>query len=192
LSYGTDGTIYETTGLYGSSKLHKIDPQTFQIIQSTTLDNKYFGEGSTYYTDKDGNGRIIEITWKEQTGFIYDADTLELLQQFQYTTTPPRHEGWGITYNPHEHEFIVSDGSNALYFWDADSLEEKRKVGVTRLWGKIQNMLNELEYMDGLICCNIWHQDTVICVDPASGKSVREYGECSVIDFLWVVAFPPD
>jgi hypothetical protein len=38
-------------------------------------------------------------------------------------------------------------------------------------------MLNELELMDGLVCCNIWHSDDIICVDPASGKSVREYGK---------------
>jgi hypothetical protein len=29
--------------------------------------------------------------------------------------------------------------------------------------------------MDGLVCCNIWHMDDVICVDPTTGKSVREY-----------------
>jgi glutamine cyclotransferase len=176
LSYGTDGTIYETTGLYSNSKLRKINPSTFDVEQSVNLERKYFGEGSTFFTDKDGNGRIIEITWKEQTGFIYNADTLETLSTFQYTTTAPNHEGWGITYNPHEHEFIVSDGSSYLYFWDRDTLEEKRKVGVTRFDGSMQNELNELEFMDGLVCCNIWHEDDIICVDPTTGKSAREYG----------------
>ena len=171
--------IYETTGLYAQSKIRKINPQTLEIEKSNSLDGRYFGEGSTFYTDKDGNNRIIEITWKSQTGFIYDADTLEKLSTFQYTTTAPNHEGWGITYDEINKEFIVSDGSAYLYFWDRDNLEEKRKVVVTRFNGVTQNQLNELEFMDGLVCCNIWHMDDIICVDPVTGKSVREYGECA-------------
>lgn len=177
LSYGSDGKIYETTGLYSNSKLRKINPNTFEVEQSVDLDGRFFGEGSTFYTDKEGNSRIIEITWKSQTGIIYDADTFEQLSTFRYTTTAPKHEGWGITYNEANQEFIVSDGSPYLYFWDRDTLKEKRKVVVSRLNGQGQNMLNELEFMDGLVCCNIWHMDDIICVDPATGKSVREYGE---------------
>ena len=177
LSYGLDNTIYETTGLYGVSKLYKINPITFSVQQSVGIDRQFFGEGSTFYIDGEGNGRIIEITWKSHTGFIYDADTLDTISTFQYTTTAPRHEGWGITYDESNKEFIVSDGSPHLYFWDRDSLEEKRKVTVSRFDGSTQNMLNELEFMDGLVCCNIWHQDEIICVDPTTGKSIREYGE---------------
>jgi hypothetical protein len=102
---------------------------------------------------------------------------LDTISTFQYTTTAPRHEGWGITYDESNKEFIVSDGSPHLYFWDRDSLEEKRKVTVSRFDGSTQNMLNELEFMDGLVCCNIWHQDEIICIDPTTGKSIREYGE---------------
>ena len=178
LSYAPDSTIIETTGLYGSSKLIKISPSTYTPLKSISIDRQLFGEGSTYYTDSNGNGRIIMITWKKQAGFIYDADSFELVKAFTYTTTAPKHEGWGITYNPSTNEFIVSDGSSFLYIWDVDTLEEKRKVEVTRLGtGKPQGMLNELEYMDGLVCCNIWHSDEIICVDPDTGASVREYGE---------------
>lgn len=172
--------IYETTGLYGQSKLRMIDPSTFEILQSVDVESKYFGEGSTFYTDADGNERIIEITWREQTGFIYDSKTLEQLETFEYTTTAPNNEGWGITYDDAKKEFIVSDGSSFLYFWDRDTLEEKRKVKVTRFNGNPQGQLNELEWIDGLVCCNIWHSDEIICVDPVTGKSVREYGEKAV------------
>lgn len=181
LSYGKDGTIYETTGLYGNSKLRKINPETFEVEASVDIDRQFFGEGSTFFTDAEGNSRIIEITWQEQTGFIYDADSLEQLSTFQYTTTAPNHEGWGITYDESNQEFIVSDGSSYLYFWDRDTYQEKRKVEVTRFDGRTQNMLNELELMDGLVCCNIWHSDDIICVDPASGKSVREYGKTNLV-----------
>ncbi|KAL3799772.1 LOW QUALITY PROTEIN: hypothetical protein HJC23_010422, partial [Cyclotella cryptica] len=128
LSYGNDGMIYESTGLYGNSKLHKINPESFEVESSVDIERKYFGEGSTFFTDSDGNARIIEITWKEQTGFIYDANTLERLSTFQYTTTAPHHEGWGITYDESNQQFIVSDGSSYLYFWDRDTFQERRKV----------------------------------------------------------------
>eukprot|EP00580_Thalassiosira_gravida_P012540 CAMPEP_0201652268 /NCGR_PEP_ID=MMETSP0493-20130528/44392_1 /ASSEMBLY_ACC=CAM_ASM_000838 /TAXON_ID=420259 /ORGANISM="Thalassiosira gravida, Strain GMp14c1" /LENGTH=340 /DNA_ID=CAMNT_0048128781 /DNA_START=1 /DNA_END=1023 /DNA_ORIENTATION=+ len=184
LSYGHDNDgklcIYETTGLWGQSKVRRIDPDTFAVVASVDIDSAHFGEGSTFYTDTDGKRRLIEITWKKQTGFIYDVDTLEQLREFSYTTTAPGHEGWGITYDASAQEFIVSDGSANLYFWDRDTLAEKRSVRVTRLDGMEQDQLNELEYMDGLVCCNIWYSDDIICVDPESGNSVREYDMSSL------------
>jgi len=179
LSYNTEGTIiFETTGLYGQSKIRRINAETYQVEKSVNLSWQYFGEGSTYYTDSKGNGRLIMITWKSQTGWIYDAESLERLSEFQYTTTPALgNEGWGITYDSSNQEFIVSDGSQNLYFWDRDTREEKRKVVVTRFDGSEQSDLNELEFIDGLVCCNVWYEDVIICVDPVTGKSVREYGK---------------
>ena len=180
LSYNTEGNIiFETTGLYGQSKIRRINAETYQVEKSINLSWQYFGEGSTYYTDSNGNGRLIMITWKSQTGWIYDSETLERLSEFQYTTTPALgNEGWGITYHSSNQEFIVSDGSQYLYFWDRDTLREKRKIIVTRFDGIEQSDLNELEMIDGLVCCNIWYEDVIICIDPVTGKSVREYGKC--------------
>ena len=183
LSYGDDGTLYETTGLYSQSKVRRINPKTFEVEKSVDLASQYFGEGSTFYRDADGNGRLIQITWKKSTGFIYDSETLDQLKEFKYTTTPSKgNQGWGITYDSSKFEFIVSDGSKFLYFWDRDTLEEKRKVEVTRFDGREQDQLNEIEFMDGLVCCNIWYDDHIICVDPDTGKSVREYGKFSLYE----------
>mmetsp|Transcript_12163 Transcript_12163/g.28628 ORF Transcript_12163/g.28628 Transcript_12163/m.28628 type:complete len:769 (+) Transcript_12163:1-2307(+) len=175
LSYGSNGKLYETTGLNGQSKVRIINPETFEVEKSIDLDRSFFGEGSAFFKDKDGNARLIEITWKSRVGWIYDADTLDVIKEFTYATTAPQHQGWGITYDPSNQEFIVSDGSPFLYFWDRDTLLETRKVSVTRFNGRSQDQLNELEFIDGLVCCNIWHVDEIICVDPESGKSVREY-----------------
>lgn len=177
ISYCDNGWLYETTGLTGQSKVRVINPSTFDVSNSVDLEYQYFGEGSTCYRDADGNLRLITLTWLSHTGFIYDPLTLERLSEYTYHTTPPGHEGWGITYDASNQEFIVSDGSSFLYFWDRDTLAEKRRQTVTRFDGREQNQLNELEYMDGLVCCNIWHSDEIICVDPATGKSVREYGK---------------
>ena len=54
-------------------------------------------------------------------------------------------------------------------------------MSVTRFNVNEQDDLNELEYINGLICCNIWHSDDIICVDPLTGKSVREYGKFSLM-----------
>lgn len=181
LSYADDkNIIFQTTGINGESKVQRINPITFDVELSVDIDSQYFGEGSAFYRDAEGYGRLIHITWQTQTGFIYDANTLTKLNEFKYTTTPPQNEGWGITYNPSSEEFIVSDGSKFLYFWDRDTLIEKRKVSVTRLDGSDQDQMNELEYIDGLVCCNIWYDNHIICVDPMSGKSVREYDMSSL------------
>ena len=56
-----------------------------------------------------------------------------------------------------------------------------RKVVVTRFDGSEQSDLNELEFIDSLVCCNIWYMDEIICVDPVTGKSVREYGKLFIV-----------
>lgn len=175
LSYGDDGYIYETTGLRGKSKLLKIHPTTFEIVTSIDIEDRYFGEGSTYYTDANGNGRLIFVTYEEQTAFIFDPVTLTKLQTLSYETTPPWNEGWGITFDSDKSEFIMSDGTSTLFFMDRDTLQVKRKIVVTRFDGTEQDSLNELELMGGLVCCNIWYEDEIICVDKMTGRSVREY-----------------
>jgi len=175
ISYCSDGKIYETTGLYGQSKVRRINPDTFEVEKSIDTPREFFGEGSTCFIGKDGKEYLIEITWRERRGFVYEVPSLELLHSFDYTTTAPGNQGWGITYDPKNHELIVSDGSEYLYFWDVENFEMKRRVTVTRFDGEIQDQINELEFMDGLVCYNIWHEDEIICADPWTGKSVREY-----------------
>ena len=90
LSYGADGTIFETTGLHGRSKVRRINPRTFDVQLSVDLGRQYFGEGSAFYRDADGHDKLIQITWRQRTGFIYDAQTLQTQSQFQYTTGESR------------------------------------------------------------------------------------------------------
>lgn len=83
-----DGSLYENTGLYGESTLRKVAIDG-EVLQKIDLDSEYFGEGITLYEDK-----IIQLTWKSKIGFVYDRETFQLLDEFNYTT-----EGWGITYD---------------------------------------------------------------------------------------------
>jgi glutamine cyclotransferase len=194
-----NGYIYEGTGLYGSSEIRKIDPKNpSHIIQSKPLPSKYFGEGITLYKDSDGNSKIIQLTWKEQTAFVYDPDTLDVIQQFEYETS--NGEGWGITFLPDTCELVVSDGSHYLIFWDCDSFQETRRVEVRYNIpgggqqrhnddGEIVNYINELEVIklkneQYAILTNVWFQDVLLQIDPLNGHVDKIY---SFADSLYSV-----
>lgn len=166
--------IFESNGLYGRSTICKIDPYNGEAIMCVKMENKYFAEGMQVY-GKAGDEKLIQITWKSQDGFIYNADTLEVIRSFRFVTE--RNEGWGICYDELNHEFIVSDGSSYLHFWDADSLEEKRRVRVTRQNGRLAKEINELEFVNGIVLANVWYQEVILLIDPKSGECLSEYGK---------------
>lgn len=173
LSY-SDGILYESAGLYGQSKVRKLNVTTGKTILNVNMDKKYFAEGLTYY----GDGLLIQITWKSKNGFIYNATDLSVVKKFEFSTK--RNEGWGITYNEAEDEFIVSDGSDTLHFWDGVTLEEKRRVVVTHPDDpdkKVRN-LNELEFYKGFVLSNVWQKDLIyrINYDTGAVEEVYDFG----------------
>jgi glutamine cyclotransferase len=176
--YYHNGNLVESTGIYGESLVRVWDPETGVIIKETTLNSKYFGEGLTWYRDEDGNDRYVQITWKEQTAFIYDTD-LNLLDNFQYTTQ--RNEGWGIAFDPLQKIFYVSDGSAHLHVWNLQ-FEEIRKFLVTKQENaegqpKTLTLINELEWdpSNGTILANIWKEDYVVRILPQTGEVIEMY-----------------
>lgn len=164
--------LYESAGLYGKSSVCKLDPNSMEELKCIEMDRKYFAEGMQVY-GVPGQEKLIQITWKSQDGFIYDADSLEVIRQFRFTTD--RNQGWGICHDSNKREFIVSDGSQYLHFWDEDSLQEKRRVAVTRLNGNKARDINELEFVNGLVLANVWHEDVILVIDPVSGTALSEY-----------------
>uniref|UniRef100_A0A7S4IT15 Glutamine cyclotransferase n=1 Tax=Odontella aurita TaxID=265563 RepID=A0A7S4IT15_9STRA len=164
-----DGILYESTGLNRHSKVRRVDPSTGKVLQSVDMEDKYFGEGMAYH-----DGKLIQITWKKNTGFVYNALTLEILRTFTYDTT--KREGWGITHQPEKKRFIVSDGSAYLHFWDEDTLEDLGgKVKVKRQNGRDAINLNELEYWRGKVLANVWYEDTILVIDADTGKVESEF-----------------
>eukprot|EP00804_Cyclotella_cryptica_P018608 CCRYP_011410-RA/>CCRYP_011410-RA protein AED:0.06 eAED:0.06 QI:145/1/1/1/1/1/2/386/352 len=154
-----NGHIYEGTGLEEESHILQHDPAD----KMTTLNKvpvkprHLFGEGISYYYiwKTDGNGhrvkenRLIQLTWRDQVGFIYSLPDLKVIKEFKYDTTTG--EGWGITFVEHTNEFYVSDGSEYLMVWDAETLEEKRRITVVFDAGSQNvtvNLVNELEFID--------------------------------------------
>ena len=60
------------------------------------------------------------------------------------------------------------DGSSSLYFLDKD-LRTTRKMQVS-LNGRPLRYLNELEYINGKIWANVYTTDTIVIIDPSTGK----------------------
>jgi glutamine cyclotransferase len=123
-----------------------------------------FGEGMTWM---EGN-KLVQITWKSQQGFIYDANTLDQIDEFTFDTT--KKQGWGITWDACKGELIVTDGSEFLHFWDPETMAERRKVPVTRIDGKQARELNEIELCRGRFLANVWYADVLLVIHPATGK----------------------
>lgn len=134
------------------------------------MENKYFAEGMTYYKDT-----LVQITWKQQKGFIYNMTTLETIDEYSFTST--RNEGWGITWDRCKDELIVTDGSEFLHFWDPTTMAEKRKIPVTRQDGKEALEMNEIEFWRGRLLANVWYEDVLLVINPETGIVEKEYGE---------------
>lgn len=151
-----NGVLYESTGLYGHSSLRRVDLETGNTLQLHTLPEDVFGEGITIFNDK-----IIQLTWKNHIGFVYEKDTFQLLQNFEYPT-----EGWGITHNGTS--LIMSIGNSTLFFLDPETFTVIDQIEVYDQT-PVEN-LNELEYIEGEIYANIWQEKKIAIINPNTGK----------------------
>ena len=161
-----NGKLYESTGQYGESKLRITDHKTGEIIENVDLTSSFFGEGLTIL-----NNNIYQLTWQENTGFIYDAETLEKKSSFKYGQSK---EGWGICNDGNN--LYKSDGTEKIWTLNPDTLTEEKFVQVYTHKGMIPS-LNELEWIDGKIYANIYQRNGVVIINPVNGMVE------SVIDF---------
>jgi len=154
-----EGVLYEGTGIKGRSSLRKVELKTGNILKIHRLPDYYFGEGVTVYGDT-----IIQLTWKSQTGFVYDKDTFELLRKFTYPT-----EGWGMTHDGNC--LIMSDGTSTLHFLNPKTFKEIYQLEVYDKKGPVYR-LNELEYIQGEIYSNVWQTNRIARIAPQSGQVI--------------------
>ena len=88
----------------------------------------------------------------------------DLKQKFSYQT-----EGWGITYDGNR--LIMSDGTEKLYFLDVATFELIDQIEVYDRGAPVTR-LNELEYINGEIFANVWGSDSIVRINPQTGKVV--------------------
>jgi glutaminyl-peptide cyclotransferase len=155
--YFEDGYMYESTGLYGHSWLKKVELSTGKTVREKPLDGIYFGEGMTIL-----NNEIYQLTWKESTGFVYDKESFSVKKTFFHEK-----EGWGLTTDGQQ--LIMSNGTATLNFLNPVDFGKTKTLTVTI--GRMQiPMINELEYIDGMIYANIWLTSIIIIISPQDGK----------------------
>ncbi|MBK1656045.1 glutamine cyclotransferase [Allochromatium vinosum] len=152
-----DGKLYEGTGQYGRSALRRVDLETGRVEHEIRLSPKLFGEGIMYW-----RGRLVQLTWRERLGLVYDAETFETLDAFGYTG-----EGWGLTHDGRR--WIMSDGTDELRFLDPETRRVVQRLRV-RDGAHPVRWLNELEYIDGAIWANVWRTDQLVRIAPDSGQ----------------------
>ena len=154
-----DGFFYESTGRNGFSSVRKVVPNTGEIVMIHELADEFFGEGLTI-----AGNQIIQLTWRSQVGFVYDKETFAVQKEFDYQT-----EGWGITYDGNR--LIMSDGSATLYFLDPKTFQTVAQVQV-RDENRLVSNLNELEFIKGEIYANVWKTNTIVRINPETGRVV--------------------
>lgn len=161
-----DGELYESTGQYGESKLRKVNYKTAEVQKNINLSKDYFGEGLTILNDK-----ILQLTWQEDTGLIYDVTTFEKIGSFKYGQSK---EGWGLC---NDGKVIYkSDGTENIWILNPETQAEESRIQAYHNRGKVVG-LNELEWINGKIYANRYQLNGVAIIDPENGAVV------GVVDF---------
>ena len=153
-----NGILYESAGEYKKSTLRKYAFPSMKLISKIAIADSFFAEGLALYKNK-----LYQLTYQEQVCFVYSASDLSLQKRMNYSMI----EGWGLVFDGKE--FICSDGSSTLYFLDPETLRETHRIDVYDDKKAIVQ-LNELEYINGKIFCNIYQTDNIAVIDPATGQ----------------------
>jgi glutaminyl-peptide cyclotransferase len=161
-----ENKIYESTGSpielpNTRSIFGVVDSLSGKIKTPVEIDRKkYFGEGITIL-----NGKVFQLTYKNQIGFVYDFNTKKKMKTFNYSNL----EGWGITND--STNLIMSDGTSTITFLNPEKFNIVKQIIVSENNQKINN-LNELEYVDGFLYANIFTTTEIVKIDPNTGNVI--------------------
>jgi glutaminyl-peptide cyclotransferase len=152
-----DGQLFESTGLVGRSDIREVRLADGKVLRRVAIPPQLFGEGIV-----DWKGQIISLTWQTGIGFRWDRSSFRRLGAFHYPG-----EGWALTRSGKE--IVMSDGTPVLRFLDPETFAVRRRLTVTEAGAPLTD-LNELEWVDGAILANVWHSDSIVRIDPATGR----------------------
>lgn len=161
-----DGQLFESTGYTDElpqtrSLFGVVDFKTGKIATKVELDKKkYFGEGIVFL-----NNKVYQLTYKTKIGFIYDSKTFKQIGTFTY----PSAEGWGMTTD--SLNIIMSDGTSKLTYLEPTTMKVVKQLTVLDEGKEVVN-INELEFIKGFIYANKYTTNTIIKIDPLTGKVV--------------------
>ncbi|MDE2637710.1 MAG: glutaminyl-peptide cyclotransferase [Chloroflexota bacterium] len=153
-----DGYLYESTGLYGSSTLRRVDIESGAPLETLSIDEAYFAEGLELAGDK-----LIQLTWQAGKAFVYDVASFDLIEIIEYDG-----EGWGLCYDGRY--LFMSDGSAYLSLRDAETFDLIVRAAVTYQGQLVPpQLLNELECVGEYIYANAWNTDFIFRIDKWTG-----------------------
>ncbi|MYE13529.1 MAG: glutaminyl-peptide cyclotransferase [Gammaproteobacteria bacterium] len=151
------GRLFESTGGYGFSTVREVELETGRVLRERRLGDAIFGEGLALVGE-----RLVQLTWREGVGFVYDAGTLRSLDQFTYAG-----EGWGLASD--DGRLVMSDGTATLRFLDPATFRESHRVTVNGPEGPVAG-LNELEFVGDALYANVYQTESIAIIDPADGS----------------------
>ncbi len=154
-----DGTVWESTGLYGQSALRRYQLGQDQAPDTAALPPELFAEGICLV-----NEHIWQLTWRERVALRWDARSLTLLETISYNR-----EGWGIC--TAGDQVLTSDGSSELVVRDPTTLQPLGLIMV-RCAGRRVGELNDLAWAGGRIWANVAQRHYLAGIDPATGEVV--------------------
>ncbi len=151
-----DGLLYESAGLYAESTLRQVDPESGEVLRQISVPDEYFAEGLERVGD-----RLIQLSWKENTAFVYDITTFELLETYEYEG-----EGWGLCAD--DRFLFMSDGSSFITLRDPETFELLFN-GVVTIQGQPVTRINEMECVGDYIYANVYMTDYILQINKYNG-----------------------
>lgn len=155
-----NGSLYESTGQRGASTARRVELATGEVQQQQKLIDSEFGEGLTLH-----GGVLYQLTWTSHRCHLYDLETLSPIGEFYYNT-----QGWGL-----ESDGVylyMTDGTENIYVLDSKTFKVLRTIQAYTNEGP-QRMLNELEFIEGLLYANVYLTDEIVAINPETGAVVR-------------------
>ena len=147
----------ESTGRYGRSELREVERASGKVLRRVSLDRRYFGEGLALH-----DGRLYQLTWREEVCFVYDRDTFQLLERLPYPG-----EGWGLA---GDGGFLyMSDGSDTIRVMDTADFTEVRRFRVHASAGPVPH-LNEMAWIEGELWANLFPTKWIVRFSPENGR----------------------
>jgi glutaminyl-peptide cyclotransferase len=162
-----EGRFFESTGQYGRSTLREVDVETGEVLRQVNLSDEHFGEGLALVGD-----RLIQLTWKEQVAFVWDAATFELVEAFSY-----QGDGWGLCYDG---EWLwMTSGGSLLFRRDPRTfaLLDSRQIMQD---GRSVWEVNELACVGDHIYGNVYMTDRIVKIEKSTGQVVTNIDASSL------------
>ncbi|XP_009607672.1 glutaminyl-peptide cyclotransferase-like [Nicotiana tomentosiformis] len=160
LLYAENDTLFESTGLYGRSTVRKVALRNGKVEAVHEMQSSDFGEGLTLLGE-----RLFQLTWLQDTGFIYDRHNLSKFEKF----THHMQDGWGLATDGVV--LFGSDGTSTLYEIDPQTMKVIRKQ-VVKSQGHEVPYLNELEYVKNEVWANVYVTDCIARISPKDGTVI--------------------